>query len=528
MLGGNSRAVFLGVVVVLLMLSGCTSTPPVELEELVEQGGLYRDRIEEDRRELLEQGPMTLDRVLALGLQRNLEFRMEALQAALAGNERSLASWNMLPSLTAQAGYTSRDRRQASFSESIQTGQVSLEPSASQDRRSRTHSLELSWNMLDLGLAWFSARGHSDQALLAEERRIGMVHNVTRELVHAWDQALAYQQISDELAQARELVSTALERADQLQGLRMRDPVQVLEYRKSLLYIMREINRISAGMAQARNELARMLDLPAGMPLELDGSVELLKNLPEISASLDRWQLAALINRPEARGAFYEQRIAERSVAERMLRMFPDLILRYGHQYDSNTFLEHNRWEEAGAQVSWNLLQLASWPHQRRQAELERKRAEVATELQMTAILSQVAIARERLESSRETNCLAEKLSEVEEQRVGILASREQQRALDRLTLIKARMDHLLLKLEAGLDRAEYRQAVLKLLASSGVGLTPDSIEAESNEDIRAEIRAWIEKDLEVHVEALFDDVDANFEPAQDDAPVRIGGAVCG
>lgn len=521
----NTRKLSVVLSGICLFLSACTSTAPVELEELVDQGSEHWERVRADAEKL--SGPLSLDEALALGLRRNLDLRLKALDATLSRSDQRLTSWEMLPSLTASAGYRYRDRVQASYSSSQLTDDVSATPSTAVDRRRRTGSLDLSWNMLDMGLAWLAAKGQGDKALMEDEKLRRLIHSVTRDIVYAWDQALAYQRVVDELEAARELTAQALERSRQLEDSRLWDPVRVLEYRKSLIVILKEINRLRRQARQARDELARMLDFPAGVEMELDVDSDLLAGLPELSATLEQWQMAALLNRPEVRAAFYGKRGADRSGLERMLRLFPSVAFNYGYQYDSNSFLLHNNWSEAGARMSWDLLKLASWPDQRRRARLEKKKADLAARLKMTAVLSQVAIAGKQLGGMRENRCLGQQLLEIESRRVGILSSRQAQAALDRLTLIKARLEELLVRLETSLDRADHRRSLLMLLSSSGVGITPERLEGDSMESVATDIRRWVTGGLQQRINEMFSQVETHFDPVGSDNIVRFTTEIC-
>lgn len=503
-----------------LLLSACSSTPPIEMTELVEQGNAHWSTLQADY-DLVSQ-PLTLERALVLGVERNIDFRLKALEAALATSNKDLASVSMLPSLTAAAGYTYRDRVAGSFSESISTGQVSLEPSTSLDNRRLATSLEATWNVLDFAMAWHRSKALNDQVRVAEEQRVRMLHSISREIVYAWDMLRAYQRIAAAMENAKELLVQAIDRSDLLESRRLQDPVLILDYRRSLLLLQQQLNRMHGDMRIAQDELARLLNLPAGAPIRVDDSHDPLNTLPDLSAPLGVWQRMGLLNRPEVRSAFYEKRIADRGAMESVLQSMPGVALRYGVQTDSNSYALNNRWQEGGVQLSWNLMQLASYPARRRQAELQRDRAELSAELQMTAVISQVVIAGKQLQAQRENACLAIALEDVESRRVAVLRSRQLQAAIDRLTVIRAVLDHTLMKLEAELYQVEQRRALLSLLSSAGLGVLPDVIDEKDPEQIELLVRNWMEAGIAEKFEALRAEVVSGFEnidPAGDMLP---------
>lgn len=514
------------VLAVLPVLSSCSAPRPVTLEQLSKSGTEYLSELREEM-EGLEQ-PLTLDAALARALTHNLEFRVRSLRRALASGNATLASFSMLPNLTARAGYEKLSNSRASLSRSVETGAVSLVPSTSRELETGTYSFELSWNMLDFGLAWLRARSRGEEVLLAEEERRRAVHLVTRDLFYAWERALAFQQIEQELVEVDALVRSALEQSTEIMRRRLRDPIQVLEYRKSLLLVLKRINVMMGEMEKAEAELARLLNLPAGMELTLADRPGPLHALDSLEVPLQTWQAAALLYRPEVRSSFYQVRNAERSHLRRMLEAFPELVLRYSDNFNSNQFLVDNHWTETGANISWGLINLASLPARHRQGKLEEKLANTQQELQMTAVLSQVAVSTVALEHANQGSCISSELADVDEQKMSLLRARENKAALDRLSVIKARVDHLLLKIERGLDEAERKRALLMLLASAGISAVPESLEVTEPEAVRNHLSAWLEKGLSTTVMALLQSAREVFgESLEGGAPVRLGGSEC-
>jgi len=93
------------------------------------------------------------------------------MEEALASAQVDLAQYDMLPTLAAEAGFTSRDNVEASSSESIQTQAQSLVPSTSTNRDRVTANARLSWNVLDFGVSYFQAKQQADRYLIAQGNR---------------------------------------------------------------------------------------------------------------------------------------------------------------------------------------------------------------------------------------------------------------------------------------------------------------------------------------------------------------------
>ncbi len=105
----------------------------------------------------------------------------------------------------------------------------------------------------------------------------------------------------------------------------------------------------------------------------------------------------ALTNRSELREVAYQQRINAQDAEAALLEMLPGISLNAGPAWDSNQYLFNNHWVSWGAQASWNLIKVFSYPDRR--AEVDAKDALLdARALAVTmAIMTQVHVARARV-----------------------------------------------------------------------------------------------------------------------------------
>lgn len=480
---------FWGLGLLTLLVAGCT-TPKALTPEDIAQAGRERLAEFEARRQILGDG-VSLPQALAWAMERNLSVRAELLERSIAVQNRKLASAGMLPSITAQAGYRWRDNISASSSQNIQTGVQSLVPSTSSDRTGNTAQLEASWNVLDFGLAWLRARTEGDKALIAEESRRRMSQQVALEVAYAWERAAAFQRVEPEMRTIRKEVSYALAKLDRVVASHLTDPVGLLEYRTALLLVLKRMDALVLQMDQARDELARLLGLPASSAIRLDiDSALLLPPLPK--ADLRAWQYVALLNRAEIRQTIYAKRSADRNAVRRTLEQFPSMLLKYGVNYDSNSFLVNNHWQDASASITLNFLRLVTLPINSRLGKFEKEQAAIQAELQTAAVLSQVAIAYKALESEMRQACLGDELQKTSERRLSLLEAKHKMAMLDELNLIRSRVDNLLLAIESETARLEARHAMLMMAQSVGIGAWPDTLDGDMKER-SLQIAQWLQ-----------------------------------
>lgn len=486
--------------VVCLMLGACVSPQPVSTEHMQSIGQSRWDEIQSSK-DSLPSGELELGQALIRALARNTEYRIRSLELAIATGNRKLANIEMLPNLTAQAGYRSRSNELASSSNSVLSGEASLEPSVSSDKYSHSYSLELGWNMLDFGMQYFRAREFAEQELIAGQERRRVMNEITRDLVHAWSLAVSLNQLKPQVDEVRLAVNDALRQSDIIVKQRLRDPVDVLEYRKALFLVLKRLDRLVSDMEQAQADLARILKLPPGQHYKLASSPVALPELPQ--ASLDGWQLLALSQRPEMLAAEYQSRIAKINSRKMWMDFLPSIGATYSANYDSNSYLVNNRWDEFGAGVSWNLMRFAAMPGAYRNAKLAEELAEAKASAQALAVVSQVALAFKSLEHTRYANCISQGLVDVDDRRLVLMQARQSAATIDRLTVIRARVDNLLLQAEKSMDAADALRANMTMLLSIGVDVLPENlVSASSSDDASVMLERWWREGLPERVKS--------------------------
>ena len=470
------NAVRLLLAVLCLSLFGCTRPQPLGNEELVEISA--KAMAESGHSDQLIS--LSLDEVVLQALGQNLDFRISMLESAIASGNHKLANLELLPRLAASAGYSRRDNLLASVSKDAQSGQVSLVSSTGTDREIKSAALELDWNILDFSLAYFQAKEYADQSMAAIERRRRVMQNLMAEIVHVWWQVWSFQQLQSDLAVVREDVEQALSQSDRIISQRLVDPIRFIEYRKQLFYVLRRLDGLALQLDQAESRLVELLNLKPGTTLELrDGDALMVDaiayGVPDVAVR--HWQQAALMNRPEIRMAAYEGRAAISEAKRRLWGVFPRIGFRGGHNYSSNSYLENNSWAEGGVNVSVDLLRLTSIPSLKRNKNLVEKLVDAKQKAIGAAVVSQVAIADKAYRQNLRSWCMSDQLLSLDGQRAQLLEAKSSAAALDRLSLVQARTDHLLLRFEVAMAFADLQIDRMRLMLSTGLISYPPQTE---------------------------------------------------
>jgi len=90
----------------------------------------------------------------------------------------------------------------------------------------------------------------------------------------------------------------------------------------------------------------------------------------------------------------YNARIAQQETRRALLRLFPGISFNYALKNSNDSFLINQSWNEAGAQISFNLLGLLAAPAQMRLADAGVALADQKRISTQMAVLTQLHIAR--------------------------------------------------------------------------------------------------------------------------------------
>ncbi|QDY69704.1 TolC family protein [Qingshengfaniella alkalisoli] len=412
-------------------------------------------------------GSITLYEAMARALKYNLDTRVELMEAALRVRERDLASYDMLPNLVASTGYAGRDNTDVS---SVTTADDDVVDA----------SLEFSWNILDFGLSYVRAKQASDKALMQEEMKRKIVNRTIEDVRTSYWRAVSYQRLIGRMRGLEGRIDKALRDTRQLSESGETSALLALTYERELIEIRRDIERMEGELQVAQSQLAALMNVRPGTNFTLSppprGGTKL-----GVPNDLSQMYQIAVTNRPEMREVAYQMRINEKEVDAALLDMLPGINLYAGSNYDSNEFIDANDWVSWGAQVSWNLLDVARGPANRRRVDAEAAALDARSLSVAMAIMTQVQISRLRyghLNSSYQT---AASLSNVSHR---ILDQVEAEASADRTSeqvLIREEMNALVADAELDMAYADLQNAYANVYASLGIDPFPRGLSLEDN-----------------------------------------------
>ena len=377
-------------------LGGCASLEPEALK-----ADEVRQIVAEDQRSMTGNsealnGPLSLDEAIARAIKYNAQRRAKAMEEALAQGNLDVGRFDMLPKLVASAGYRYRDKDLITRSEDSVTGAPSLaNPYISSAREATTTDLGFSWSLLDFGQSYFAARQNADRVLIAAEQRRKATQILIQDVRTAYWRVIAAEQLDKTLRSTLSEAENSLADARKAETEKLRSPLEPLRYQRQLLENIRLLETITQELSTARIELAALTALPLGSAnaiqvIEPQGHPdETWLRLP-----VEQMEEQALTMNPDLRESLYNARIARLETRRALLKLFPGISFNYAQKTSDDRFLVHQVWNEAGAQISFNLLGLLSAPAQMRLADAGVSLAEQRRMATQMAVLSQLHIAR--------------------------------------------------------------------------------------------------------------------------------------
>lgn len=421
--------------------------------------------------------PITLPEAIAHALKYNLDHRLKVMEQAVAARESDVADFALLPSLVADAGYTTRSNYDASTSKNLTTGSTSSEPTTSDDKSTTTSQLGLSWNILDFGIGYIRSKQQEDYSHIVEERRRQVVHNIAQDVRSDYWRAVAAERTLMRLNPLLERVRAALEDAEKMETERVGSRIDSLSYQRSLLEALRQLEDIKVQMQQAQTELAVLMNLPPGSTFSLAAAQSPTPEEPlQVSIPIKQLELAALYNRSELRAESYQLRINANEGRVALLQMLPGLTFDAGYNYSSNSFLMNQAWASGGAQISWNLMNILSGPANMRLADAKVDLSKIRRLALSMAVISQTNIAKMAFESVVYNFNLSQRLVNVENRIHQQRQAELQAYRGGNMEVIRADMGALLANLRRDMAYADMQSAYGRMFATVGAEPLPDSI----------------------------------------------------
>lgn len=434
-------------------------------------------------------GSVTLGEAIARSLKYNLDHKLRQMETAVSVRQYEFEKHGLLPRIVANAGYSIRNNDPGASSINLETGEESLPDSTSQERQVETADISLTWNVLDFGLSYYTAKQNNDQIFIAEERRRKTVQNITQDVIDAFWKAWIAQTLSPKVEALLAETRAALAESRQLVSRGVQNSSDALRSQGDLLGTINTLIEIRERIDLSRVRLAALINVAPGSEYELSAPT-VLDSPAEIAQSYDQLTNIALLNRPELREEDYRKRISQLDVKKAFLRYYPNLNIFASLNRDQNDFLVNNSFNTIGWGITWDLLGILQARSEKRFREAQVDVADARRLALSMAVTTQVYLSAIRYELALERYKAASELFEIRknlEKNSSIRGAR-----VSGLDTLNARSAAIASELRRSLAFSETQTAFARVVNSIGVDPVPDAVGSHDLKALSAEFdKRW-------------------------------------
>lgn len=483
----------------LLWVSGCSVTPEkISAQDIAKT--VKSDLKTFDAQQDAVTGAISLNEAIARALRSNRDKKLKDLQAALAQGQLVLARKEMLPELTAAAGYSKRNNYAASASVAFVDGQPATGSSSnysiSQPKERTIKDVEFSWNVLDFGLSYIRAKQQADRYLISQQSERVVAHNITEQVRTEYWQAVSAQRLLPAIEPLMKQAEQALNDSHYVETLQLRSPIQALYYQRELLDVLRSLQAVRQSLSDAKIRLASLMGLKPGTEFKLVDVSHQQLQVPHVKLDLDYMENYALEHRPDLLSTYYQKRISAAEVRSALVKLLPGVKFSAGFYSDNNDYLLNQDWNSIGTQISWNLFNVFKYSGQRKLAKTQELYAEQQRLATSMAVLTQVQMASISYRQSLISYRLASRYLNVADRIKVQEGNRFHSDQSSQLDYIRESLNALLAQLRRDVAYASVQTSYGRLYTSMGIDLVPEDYSGQTLEQLTALIATKLEQNL--------------------------------
>ena len=275
----------------------------------------------------------------------------------------------------------------------------------------------------------------------------------------------------------------------------MRNPLEPLRYQRQLLENLRLLESINHELSSAQIDLAALINAPLNQPIQI-ATTDLRNISDEVSkVPVQKLEEVALQNNADLRESHYNTRIAQEETRRTLLRMFPNLSFNYGAKYDTDRYLMSNNWNEAGVQLSFNLMNLFTGATQMKMAEAGVAVADQRRVAAQMSVMTQVHLSRLQVINARSQYDRADAIYDADTKIAEVMRNRQMVQAQSKLDTVSTETAAILSLLRRYQALAQVQVAENRVLATLGlepqIGSTNELSLKELTEQIGQSKAVW-------------------------------------
>ena len=480
-----------------------------KISEIREQNEILKNNLDID-----------LYKAIALAIENNKDIKIKLFETALANQQLEDIKFDMLPSMSADAGYTGSEKYQSSTSATVGSndtaGSKGSSFSTSRTKDVFEQNVGFAWNALDFGLSYIRAGQSADRYLIAKEIEKKSTNNIAKEVIQAYWNALSAQKLIKKYDPLIKKVNQALGDSRKIEEMLLQKPMDALLYQKELLDIKRALISQRQTLFNAKITLGGLMGL---LPNQEYNLVKTSKPINILDMKLKNMERHALINRTELLENRYQERISLAETKAGIRSMLPSFNLNASYTSSSNNYLQNKQNFEYGSSIGANLLNVFRAPSIKKVNEANTAIIREQRLALSMVVLSQVHLANIDFQMSMEEYETADRYYSVSKKIANQVRNAQKIARFGDLEIIREDASSLVAELRKDIAFAKMQYSVAQVYTSVGV----DVVRKENFEDCNLYIC-----DTELYageIEDLFDELGESYiseviKPIQKQNPV--------
>ena len=433
-----------------------------KISEIKEQNEILQKELEID-----------LYTAIALAIENNKDLKVKLFETALADRKIKDVKFDMLPTMSANAGYTGSEKYQSSTSATVGTDDKAATKgttfSTSRNRDVVSQDIGFAWNALDFGLSYIRAGQTGDRYLIAKEIEKKAANNIAREVIRSYWNALSAEKLIKKYDPLIEKVKVALNDSQKIEEMLLQKPMDALLYQKELLDIKRALITQRQTLINSKVELGALMGLLPDQEYNLVKTDEPINILDMNIKSMEKH---ALVNRAELLENRYQERISVAETKVGLRSLLPSFNINAAYTSSSNDYLQNQTNFEFGSSVGANLLNVFRAPTIKKVNEAN---TEIIKEQRLAlsmAVLSQVHLANIDYQMSTEEYDTSEKYLNVSKKIADQVRNAQKIARFGELELIREEASTLVAELRRDIAFAKMQHSIAQVYTSVGIDIT--------------------------------------------------------
>ena len=512
-------------ILLLIALTSCSSRSPeplaIDTLEISAKEDIKKISEIREQNEILKNNlDIDLYKAIALAIENNKDIKIKLFETALANQQLEDIKFDMLPSMSADAGYTGSEKYQSSTSATVGSndtaGSKGSSFSTSRTKDVFEQNVGFAWNALDFGLSYIRAGQSADRYLIAKEIEKKSTNNIAKEVIQAYWNALSAQKLIKKYDPLIKKVNQALGDSRKIEEMLLQKPMDALLYQKELLDIKRALISQRQTLINAKITLGGLMGL---LPNQEYNLVKTSKPINILDMKLKNMERHALINRTELLENRYQERISLAETKAGIRSLLPSFNLNASYTSSSNNYLQNKQNFEYGSSIGANLLNVFRAPSIKKVNEANTAIIREQRLALSMAVLSQVHLANIDFQMSMEEYETADRYYSVSKKIANQVRNAQKIARFGDLEMIREDASSLVAELRKDIAFAKMQYSVAQVYTSVGV----DVVRKENFEDCNLYIC-----DTELYageIEDLFDELGESYiseviKPIQKQNPV--------